>query len=133
MFDRLMSYFKQTQAVFKRACQVLGVSGFTFRAMTGRRKPVKKNCRKFTLAHTNLKTKTVTIDIYTPRRRQPKKMSAILHLIAHELAHHQKPPFRQRYQGRWINRQHYPDFYQQVKKNIQKFKKDQLLKLYYQK
>ena len=90
-----------------------------------------KNTKNFTLGHTNLKNKTVTIDIYTPRFRKPKSYNSILRVMAHEIAHHQKLPYRQRYKGHLINRQHYPAFYKQVTKNIEKFKKDEVLGEYF--
>ena len=102
-----------------------------FRVMQ-RQKPVGKNVRNFRLAYTNLQTGLICIDILTPRKRQPKKPSAILRVLAHEIAHHQKPPFRQRFKGRIINRQHYPSFYNQVNKNIAKIKKDPLLGQYFE-
>ncbi len=105
--------------------------GFTFRPMLVRKVAVTDVKRAYRLGHTNLKTKIVTVDIYTARLRKPKKMSAILAVIAHELAHHEQKPYRQRYRGRWINRIHYPSFYRQVKKNMEKFKKDALLGRYF--
>ena len=96
-----------------------------------RQKPVPKSARNFRLAYTNLKTGLICIDILTPRKRQPKKPSAVLRIIAHEIAHHQKPPYKQRFRGRIINRQHYPKFYKQVNKNIEKIKKDSLLGQYF--
>ena len=78
-----------------------------------------------------MRTGVVTLDIYTARKRTPKKISAILSVLAHEIAHHQKPPYRQWHRGRWIIRQHYPDFYRQVNKNIYIMKKDALLGRYF--
>ncbi len=100
--------------------------------MQGRDNGVK-NPKNMVLGHTNLKNKTVTIDIYTPRFRKPKSQNSILRVIAHEIAHHQKPPFRQRYKGHLIARKHYPEFYEQVTKNIEKFKKDEVLGVYFTK
>lgn len=126
--------FEQEVALsFARACGVLKLHGFTFRPMLGRTAPVSNVKRAYRLGHTNIKTKTVTVDIYTARLRKQKKMSAILGVIAHELAHHQKSPYRERYRGRWINRIHYPAFYRQVKKNMEKFKKDEKLRNYFDK
>ena len=82
--------------------------------------------KSYTLAHSNLKTKTITIDIYTPRHRKPKSIKSILNILAHEIAHHQKLPFRQFHRGKWIIRQHYPAFYKQVNKNIKKIQDDNL-------
>ena len=93
-------------------------------------KPVKKG-RSFVIGRTNLKTKLITIDIFTPRKRQNKKISTILRTLCHEIAHHQKPPYKQFFRFRWINRQHYPAFYQQAEKNIKNLKKDKILKKYF--
>lgn len=126
-----MLFEQEATLSFARACDILKLSGFTFRPMLGRTAPVANVKHAYRLGHTNIKTKTVTVDIYTARLRKQKKMSAILGVIAHELAHHQKPPYRQRYRGRWINRIHYPAFYRQVKKNMERFKKDALLGQYF--
>ena len=122
---------KESFFAFNRASEVLKLTGFTFRPMLGRKAAVADIKRAYRLGHTNLKPKIVTVDIYTARLRKPKKMSAILAVIAHELAHHEKKPYRQKYRGRWINRIHYPSFYRQVKKNMEKFKKDAVLGRYF--
>ncbi len=116
--------------IFQRACQVLKLKGFTFKP----KKAVSTNssARSYRLGYTNLRSKVVVIDIYTKKLRKPKKYSSILAVIAHELAHHQKKPYRQFYMFRWINRIHYPEFYKQVKRNIEEFKKDEILKKFYQ-
>ena len=92
-----------------------------------RTKPIKKG-RSFVIGRINLKTGLITIDIFTPKQRKPKKISSILRTLCHEVAHHQKPPYKQLYRFRLINRQHYPRFYKQVKKNIEKLKKDIILR-----
>jgi hypothetical protein len=113
-------------SLFGRACKLLKLTGFKFQVMK-RTKPIKNLKGSYRISYINLKTKKVVIDVYTPRLRQPKKPSVILRIIAHELAHWQKPPYRQYWNGRVINRIHYPAFYKQVKKNIQTFKKDDFL------
>ena len=117
--------------IFNQACNVLKVTGFRFRVM--RRKAPINTEKNYTLGYTNLKTKVIVLDILTPKRRQPKSINTLLRIIAHELAHHQKPPYRQRFRGRIINRSHYPSFYKQVNKNIKKFKKDKELGQYFKK
>lgn len=124
-----MDFQKQVEDIFFKACNCLKVTGFYFRVMN-RNAPVN-NPRSFKIAYTNLKTKLVAIDILTPRKREPKKIASILRTIAHEIAHHQKKPYRQLYRGHWINRSHYPEFYKQVTDNIQKFKKDPELSRYF--
>ncbi len=88
--------------------------------------------KSYTLAYTDLKKKKITIDIYTPRHRKPKAIPSILNILAHEIAHHQKPPYYQIYRGKKIVRQHYPAFYRQVKRNQQKIRQDKILKEFFQ-
>lgn len=121
-----MNHSLLIQSLFQHTCQILKIQGLCLRQMK-RLKPVKKGARCFRLASTNLKTGVITLDFYTPRKRQPKKKSSILRILAHEIAHHQKKPYKQFFRGRWINRQHYPRFYKQVNKNIEKMKKDKVL------
>jgi hypothetical protein len=125
-----MPHEQEVQNICDYALKVLDVSGLKFKPMK------RKNCaintkRSFVIGRTNLKTGIITIDILTPRQRQPKKISSILRTLCHEVAHHQKPPFKQLYKFRQINRQHYPLFYKQVKKNITKLKKDKNLAKYF--
>ena len=87
--------------------------------------------RGYVIGRTNLKTGNITIDIYTPKERKNKKVSSILRTLCHEVAHHQKKPFRQFYKWKWIIRQHYPEFYQQVNSNIDVLKKDVYLMRYF--
>ncbi|MFH1822683.1 MAG: hypothetical protein ABH830_03205 [Patescibacteria group bacterium] len=87
--------------------------------------------RGFVIGRTNLKTGLITIDIFTPKKRQPKKLSSILRILCHEVAHHQKRPYRQYFKGRWIIRQHYPRFYKQVNRNIEILKKNKVLGRYF--
>lgn len=124
------THFQKTLNLFKRACMVLKLSGFTLRQMK-RRTNSGKSFKKFTLGRIDLRTKTITLDIYTPRRRKPKSYNSILRIMAHEFAHYQKPPFQQRYKGHLIFRRHYPAFYKRANKNIKKFKKDPVLGKYF--
>jgi len=118
------------QEIFEVACKCLKVAGFTFRVMN-RQAPVN-TARNFKVGYTNLKTKVIALDILTPKRRQPKSINSILRILAHEIAHHQKKPYKQFYKGKIITRSHYPAFYKQVNKNIAKFKKDRELGVYFQ-
>lgn len=124
------AFERKVERVMAYAFKVLRARGFTYRRMQ-RNKAVAKNT-SYLEGHTSLETKQVVIDIYTARLRKPKKMSAILAVLAHEVAHHQKKPYRERYKGRWITRAHYPKFYAQVNKNIAKLKKDRKLKQFYE-
>ena len=110
--------------------EVIGLSGLRFRPMCRRNDRVNDK-RGFVIGRTNLKTGLITIDIFTPKFRKPKKISSILTTLAHEAAHHQKPPYRSRFMGRIINRCHYPVFYRQVTRNINKLKRDKALEAYF--
>lgn len=105
--------------LFKEAILLLKMPQLVWKPMTGRKTPVN-TAKSYSLAYIDMKRGILTIDIYTPRKRQPKSLKSILRLIAHEVAHIQKPPFRQLWKGRIITRQHYPQFYKQVNKNIKK-------------
>ena len=121
-----MNFTDEVMRVCEHAFSVLKIKNLSFRPMR-RIKPVKKG-RSFVIGRTNLRTRLITIDILTPIKREPKKISSILRTLCHEVAHHQKPPYKQLYRFRLINRQHYPKFYKQVKKNIEKLKKDIILR-----
>ncbi len=74
-------------------------------------RPTSNKNKSYIIGHTSIGGNTITLDIYTARLRKPKKISAILAVLVHEIAHHQKPPYRQWHRGRWIARQHFPRFY----------------------
>lgn len=121
-----MTHEQIAQAACDRALAALNIKNLRFRPMI--RKNNRVNTRRgYVIGRTNLKTGLITIDILTPKFRKPKKISSILRTLAHEAAHHQKPPYRQRHRGRIIARQHYPIFYRQVNRNILKLKKDKIL------
>ena len=118
-----MDHEEITQKYCDYAIRKLKADKIRFRPM--KRKNNQINTKNgYVIGRTNLKTGLITIDIFTPRKREPKKMSSILRTLCHEIAHHQKPPFRQLHRGRLISRQHYPKFYKQVNKNIEILKKD---------
>lgn len=124
-----MHFVRQIQAICDHALKALKTPKLKFRPM--KRKVRVNPKRGFVIGRTNLKTGLITIDILTPKKREPKKIASILRTLCHEIAHHQKPPYRQFFRFRWINRQHYPKFYKQVKKNIEKLKKDKILKKFF--
>jgi len=124
-----MTFTNEVISMCEHAFSVLKIKDLKFRPMR-KIKPVKKG-RSFVIGRTNLKTGLITIDILTPARRNPKNISSILRTLCHEVAHHQKPPYRQLFRFKWINRQHYPRFYKQVKKNTEKLKKDSILCSYF--
>lgn len=126
----MQSYFSIAQNVCDRGLRVIGLNKLRFRPM--RRQEDRVNAKRgFVIGRTNLKTGLITIDIFTPKFRKPKAIASILRTLAHEVAHHQKPPYRSRFRGRIINRCHYPIFYRQVTRNINKFKKDKELNIYF--
>lgn len=118
------------QNLFRYICKILKVRNLKFRPMRrmGDRVDTSKG---YIMGRTNLKTRLITIDLYTPKFRKPKAIPSILRTLAHEIAHYQKPPYRQWYRGRWITRQHYPRFYKQVKRNIERMKRDGLIGKYF--
>lgn len=126
-----MTHEKTIEIIFSRLCEIFKLKNFTFKTMRRHVDAEGKgtlNLKKsYTLAHTNLKTKTITIDIYTPRHRKPKALKSILNILAHEIAHHQKMPYYQIYRGKRIVRQHFPAFYKQCNKNMEKIMKDEVL------
>jgi hypothetical protein len=124
-----MNYEKITQIACDRALEILKAKNIRFRPM---RRTARVNYKRgFIIGRTNLKTGLITIDIFTPTKREPKKISSVLRTLCHEVAHYQKRPFRQFYRERWINRQHYPEFYKQVEKNIRILKKDEILERFF--
>src|SRR3989339_1596705 len=124
-----MPYEELIQLVCDQALGVLGQGRLKFRPL--RRKVRVDPKRGFIIGRTNLKTGLITIDILTPVKREPKKVASVLRTLCHEVAHHQKPPYQQFFRWRWIMRQHYPKFYKQILKNIEKLKKDEILKNYF--
>lgn len=128
-----MSFPQHEQRVFelfRRACQMLKLNDFTLRPM--QRRSAVKTTKGLRLASTNLSNRKIILDFYTPKKRLPKSYNSILRIIAHELAHHQKPPYRTIYKGHLINRMHYPAFYRETNKIIKKFKKDEILGQYFE-
>lgn len=123
---------KSAQKYCDYALNILSAKKLKFRPM--RRKNNRVNTRRgYVIGRTNLKTGLITIDIFTPKKREPKKLSSILRTLGHEVAHYQKMPYRERFRGRWITRQHYPAFYRQVNKNIEILRGDRVLKRFFKK
>jgi len=125
-----MDHEKIAAELCEQALKILKARGLNFKPMRSRYSHVNTK-HGFIVGRTSLKTGLVTIDIWTPKKRQPKSLAGILRTLCHEAAHHQKKPYRQRYRGRWIIRQHYPSFYKQVNKNIIKLKKSRELGKYF--
>ena len=125
-----MDFEQEVQNVCEQAINIFGLNRLKFRPMRRRDDHVNTK-RGFVIGRTNLKTGLITIDIFTPKFRKPKKISSILRTLSHEAAHNQKMPYRSRYNGRIITRIHYPIFYHQVTRNINKLKKDKVLNKYF--
>lgn len=116
------------QMLFTRICEIIKVKNIQMRAMNRRGSKSNKN---YTLGYINLKTRTIVLDIYTPKTMKPKSLNSLIRTLCHEIAHLQKPPYRQFHRGKWIVRQHYPAFYRQVERNIEKVKKDSILAMHF--
>ena len=124
-----MTHEEVVQKYCDYALKILKADKLRFRPM--RRTTRVSYKRGFVIGRTNLKTGLITIDIFTPTKREPKKISSILRTLCHEAAHHQKMPFRQIYRRHFITRAHYPEFYEQVGKNIEILKNDKILKRFF--
>ncbi|KKS33469.1 MAG: hypothetical protein UU95_C0030G0006 [Parcubacteria group bacterium GW2011_GWC2_42_12] len=120
------NHYLLTQEVCRRALAVFNMPQLHFLPMRKQADQINTK-RGYVIGRTNLKTGLITIDIFTPKFRKPKAIASILRTLAHEVAHHQKPPYRSRFRGHLINRCHYPVFYRQVTRNINKFKKDKIM------
>lgn len=116
--------------LFKRTLGVLGLPGFELRPMR-RRTRGKGALRSVVYGYTRLDVKLITVDLYTPRTMKPRKMDAILRVIAHELAHHQQPPRLYRQWFRLVRMIHHPAFWTQYKKNVKQLQQDEILKSYF--
>jgi hypothetical protein len=122
--------------LFQRVCIVLEMPGFELKPLR-RRMRGKGKFRSFRYGYTRLNEKSITIDLYTPRTMQTRKMDAILRVICHELAHHQSPPkivlMRKRSRSlfrvslRPMMLAHHPEFWQRVKKNVELISKDEII------
>ncbi len=117
--------------LFRRTCIILEMPGFELRALRRRARGYGK-FRSLTLGYTKLDKRLVTIDFYTPRTMKPRKVDAIIRVICHELAHHQKPPRLYRNGFRLVRMAHHPPFWTQYKKNVERCKCDELLGIYFQ-
>ncbi|MEN9557691.1 MAG: hypothetical protein RL141_60 [Candidatus Parcubacteria bacterium] len=116
--------------LFRRACTVLGMPGFELRPLRRRVRGTGK-LRSLRLGYTKIGEKRMTVDLYTPRTMQPRKMDAILRVIAHELAHHQAPPQVIRRGFRLIRSAHHPAFWKQCKVNVALMQRDEMLRVYF--
>jgi len=123
-------HIEHVHYLFEKSCKLLKIKNVTWRLMEGRTAPVN-TAKDYSLGYTDLQKREITLDIYTPRRRSPKSSNGLLRVIAHEIAHLQQPPYRERYKGRMITRMHFPKFYKQVNKNVEKFKKDKEFRQYF--
>jgi len=116
--------------LFNKILEILRVKDLSLKIM--KRQGSKSN-KRYILGYIDLQKRIICLDIYTPKTMKPKSMNGLIRTICHEVAHLQKPPYRQFHRGRWIARQHFPAFYKQVDKNIEKVKKDAILSLHFRK
>ena len=116
--------------LFRRACLVLEMPGFELRPLR-RRVRGKGKFRSYALGYTKLDQKLITVDLYTPRTMKPRKIDAILRVVAHELAHHQEPPKLYRQWYRIVRMVHHPRFWTQYKKNVAKLAQDEMLSAHF--
>lgn len=130
IMDRMTNeqHIKTCLGIFERVAKVLKIQDWMILPMQRKKLKNPKSC---TLGYINFKTRKIVIDVFTPARAQPKAYPSIMRTLAHEVAHIQRPPYRSRYRGHTINRQHYPAFYKQVTKNINKLKNDRELRIYF--
>ena len=126
----VLPFDQKVRAICDYGLRLISLKKLTFKPMRAQEDHVNTK-RGFVIGRTNLRTGSITVDIFTPKFRKPKAIASILRTLAHEVAHHQKPPYRSRFRGRVINRCHYPIFYRQVTRNIKKFKKDKILSQYF--
>lgn len=119
---KLMKFEREVEEICQKALETLGFKDLVFKILRSQQSIVNTK-RNFVIGRTNLRTGLIEIDIWTPKKRRPKKISSILRTLCHEVAHHQKKPYRQRFRGRIITRMHFPIFYRQVNKNIARLKK----------
>lgn len=115
--------------LFKRVCEILKAPDLQLRII---KRTGSKNTKRYVKGYINLRTKVIGLDVYTPKRMEPKSFNGLIRTICHEIAHLQKLPYRQFYRRRWIVRQHYPAFYKQIERNINKIKKDKVLGIHFQ-
>lgn len=123
------SHEEKVMEVFDRLGAVLKIPGIKLVFMRPDRQINRQS--GYVEGTASLGKRIITVDIYTPKFRKPKSLNGIIRVLAHEFAHYQKPPYRQRYRGHIITRQHYPAFYRQVTKNINRIKRDKALREYF--
>ncbi len=116
--------------LFQRVLVVLDMPGFELRPLRRRVRGVGK-LRSFAYGYTRIGEKSVTIDLYTPRTCKPRKLDAILRVVCHELAHHQKPPRLYRHWFKLVRMIHHPPFWTQYRRNVKKLEEDEMLKVYF--
>ena len=118
--------------LFRRASLLLGFPGFSLEPLR-RRKRGRGKFRSFRLGYTNLDAKKITVDLYTPRTMKPRKVDAILRVIAHELAHHADPPRRVRvfFSSAWQS--HHPSFWRTYKRFVAALAHDEITGTHFQK
>lgn len=118
--------------LFRRAEAMLGFHGFTLKPLRRKSRGVGK-FHYLRLGYTKPGIREMTVDLYTPRTMKPRKIDAILRVIAHEFAHHQEPPkVWRRLFRKPILVAHHPGFWKQYKKNVAGFQNDEMLKTFFE-
>lgn len=115
---------------FQRALVVLGMPGFELKPLRRRVRGTGR-LRSFAYGYTRIGQKSITVDLYTPKTMKPRHMDSILRVIAHELAHHQKPPRLYHHWFRLVRMIHHPPFWTQYKRNVEELEKDEVLRQYF--
>ncbi len=116
--------------LFNRCCILLEMRGFELKPLRRRKRGTGK-FRSITYGYTQPGENWVVIDLYTPRTMKPRKLDAIIRVIAHELAHHQKPPCVCLVGWKLKRLIHHPAFWKQYKKNVELLSQDVLLSQYF--
>lgn len=116
------------QLLFDKVCDILQIKDLKLRIIN-RKGSITHG--RYLKGYINLRKRIIGLDIYTPKKMELKSFNGLIRTIAHEISHLQKLPYRQYYKGRWINRQHYPAFYKQIERNINKIKKDATLSAHF--
>jgi len=111
-----MTHAENMTLIFTHICSLLKMNDISLAFM---RRRGTKNPKRYIKAYVNLRRKRIVLDIYSPVTIEPIAIPSLIRTLCHEIAHLQCPPFRQRFKGHLIWRQHYPAFYAQLKANYE--------------
>ncbi|MBD3251864.1 hypothetical protein GF380_05450 [Candidatus Uhrbacteria bacterium] len=116
--------------LFQRTCVVMGLRGFSLKPLR-RRLRGKGKFRTLMYGYTRIGDTVITVDLYTPKTMKPRKLDAIIRVICHELTHHQEPPRRCFWKGRYVVIDHHPRYWRKYKKNMEVLARDEILCEYF--